>query len=456
MLETPVLNENPTDTLSETPVSSAPQEKASRIGTVCVVGLGYVGLPVAVAFGKERLTIGYDLSTKKVQQLRQYTDPTGEVSGEELQRARMLTVTDDPEQIREADFIIVAVPTPVNDAHQPDFSPLEGASKTVGKYMKPGAIVVYESTVYPGATEEVCVPILERHSGMRWKQDFHVGYSPERINPGDKDHTFTKILKVTSGDDPDTAQKVADLYASVVKAGVYKASSIKVAEAAKVIENTQRDINIAFVNELSIIFDKLGIDTNEVLAAAGTKWNFLNFKPGLVGGHCIGVDPYYLTHKAELMGYHPQVILAGRRINDGMGAYVARQTVKEMIHQGRNVLGAKVNVLGMTFKENCKDIRNSKVIDVIRELEAFGCEVYVHDPEADADETLHEYGVRLRSWDELPAADATIFAVAHKQLVAKTPADIMEKTVKRGVFTQVKAVFDSEAFTREGVRVWRL
>ena len=456
MLETTVPTANPTDILSDAPAADAPQESRNRIGTVCVVGLGYVGLPVAVAFGKERMTIGYDLSTKKVQQLRQYNDPTGEVHSDDLQRARMLTVTDDPEQIRQADFIIVAVPTPVNDAHQPDFSPLEGASMTVGKYMKPGAIVVYESTVYPGATEEVCVPILERYSGMRWKQDFHVGYSPERINPGDKDHTFTKILKVTSGDDAETAQKVADLYASVVKAGVYKASSIKVAEAAKVIENTQRDLNIAFVNELSIIFDKLGIDTNEVLAAAGTKWNFLNFKPGLVGGHCIGVDPYYLTHKAELVGYHPQVILAGRRINDGMGAYVARQTVKAMIHQGRNILGAKVNVLGMTFKENCKDIRNSKVIDVIRELEAYGCEVHVHDPEADFDETLHEYGVRLCSWEQLPAADATILAVAHKQFLEKTPADILGKTVKRGVFSQVKSVFPSEVFTREGVRVWRL
>ena len=456
MFETTVLNENPTDILSDAPATETPQQAEQRIGTVCVVGLGYVGLPVAVAFGKERLTIGYDLSAKKIHNLKQFVDPTGEVSSEELRKANMLTVTDDPEQIRQADYIIIAVPTPVNEAHQPDFSPLEGASQVVGKYMKPGAIVVYESTVYPGATEEVCVPILERCSGMRWKQDFHVGYSPERINPGDKEHTFTKILKVVSGDDADTSQKVADLYASVVKAGVYRASSIKVAEAAKVIENTQRDLNIAFVNELSIIFDKLGIDTNEVLAAAGTKWNFLNFKPGLVGGHCIGVDPYYLTHKAELVGYHPQVILAGRRINDGMGPYVARQTVKNLIQQGRNVLGAKINVLGLTFKENCKDIRNSKVIDVIRELEDFGCECYVHDPEADPDETLHEYGIRLRTWDQLPAADATILAVAHKQFVDKTPAELMEKTVKRGCFIQVKAAFDTEAFAREGVRVWRL
>jgi UDP-N-acetyl-D-galactosamine dehydrogenase len=291
---------------------------------------------------------------------------------------------------------------------------------------------------------------------MRWKQDFHVGYSPERINPGDHDHTFTRILKVVSGDDADTLEQVAALYASVVTAGVFKASSIRVAEAAKVIENTQRDINIAFVNELSIIFDRLGIDTNEVLNAAGTKWNFLNFRPGLVGGHCIGVDPYYLTHKAELAGYHPEVILAGRRINDGMGPYVARKAVQQMIHQGRNILGAKVNVLGMTFKENCKDIRNSKVIDVVRELQQFGCEVFVHDPEADFDETLHEYGIRLCAWDELPAADCTILAVAHRSFCEMDPEAIRAKIVRQGCLVQVKPVLDSAAFKREGIRVWRL
>ena len=453
MLELPVHSE----TFVEDQISGAAALEANPdLGTVCVVGLGYVGLPVAVAFGKQRATIGYDLSTKKIHNLKQHIDPTGEVATSELQHANMLTVTDDAEQIRNADYIIVAVPTPVNDAHQPDFSPLESASKIVGKNMKKGAIVVYESTVYPGATEEVCVPILERCSGLRWKQDFHVGYSPERINPGDKDHTFTKILKVVSGDDAETLEKVAGLYSSVVTAGVYKASSIKVAEAAKVIENTQRDLNIAFVNELSIIFDKLGIDTNEVLAAAGTKWNFLNFKPGLVGGHCIGVDPYYLTHKAELVGYHPQVILAGRRINDGMGPYVARQTVKQMIHQGRNILNAKVVILGLTFKENCKDIRNSKVIDVIRELEQYGIECFVHDPEADHEETMHEYGIKLCDWEDLPQADAVILAVAHKQFTQQPPSAILSKIVPQGVFVQVKPAFDSAAFTREGVRVWRL
>src|SRR2546426_3663558 len=319
-------------------------ESGQQLATVAVVGLGYVGLPLAVEFGKHRPTVGYDLSRKKIENIQRRMDTTGELSAAELEGARFLRVTQDPAELEQADFVIVAVPTPINAARQPDLGPLESASVTVGKYLKPGAIVVYESTVYPGATEEICVPILERLSGMRWRQDFHVGYSPERINPGDREHCFSKILKIVSGDDADTLEKVAELYGSVVKAGVYRACSIRVAEAAKVIENTQRDLNIAFVNELAIIFERMGLDTNEVLKAAGTKWNFLPFKPGLVGGHCIGVDPYYLTHKAELMGYHPEVILAGRRINDGMGAYVARKTVQQMIHAGRNTLGAQVNV----------------------------------------------------------------------------------------------------------------
>jgi len=432
------------------------EELGPQAAVVCVVGLGYVGLPVAVEFGKQRPTVGFDLAKKKVERLKQFNDSTGEVAPEELRRARMLSVTDDAAEISKADYIIVAVPTPVNEARQPDFSPLVSASELVGKNMKKGAIVVYESTVYPGATEEVCVPLLEKHSGMRWKQDFHVGYSPERINPGDKEHTFTKILKVVSGDDSDTLDKVAELYSSVVKAGVYKASSIKVAEAAKVIENTQRDLNIAFVNELSIIFDRLGIDTHEVLKAAGTKWNFLKFQPGLVGGHCIGVDPYYLTHKAELSGYHPEVILAGRRINDGMGPYVARKAIQEMIHAGRNILGARVNVLGLTFKEDCRDIRNSKVIDVVRELRQFGVEVFVHDPQADPDEAMHEYGIKLCTWDNLPAADALILAVAHKSFLELTPQEILRKIVRQGCLVQVKPALDPAAFRREGVRVWRL
>src|SRR3954468_155139 len=374
-------------------------EAPTELQTVAVVGLGYVGLPVAVEFGRRRPTVGYDVSRKKVASLRHFIDTTGEVTPEQLQQADKLRITDDPALLAEADFIIVAVPTPVNAARQPDFSPLEGASRTVGEHMKPGAIVIYESTVYPGATEEVCVPILEKHSGMRWRQDFHVGYSPERINPGDQEHCFTKIRKVVSGDDAETLEKVAELYASVVSAGVHRAASIRVAEAAKVIENTRRDLNIALVNELAIIFDRLGIDTLEVLKAAGTKWNFLPFRPGLVGGHCIGVDPYYLTHKAELAGYHPEVILAGRRINDGMGKYVADQTVKHLVRNGWQVKDAPIVVLGLTFKEDCPDLRNSRVIDVIRELQSYGAAVHVHDPVASNEEALHEYGVRLASWD---------------------------------------------------------
>ena len=431
-------------------------EVQAALPAVAVVGLGYVGLPVAVAFGKARRTIGYDLSKKRVENLRHGVDPTGEVPGAELLEARHFKATAYPGELSQADFIIVAVPTPINAARQPDFGPLASASETVGRYMKRGATVIYESTVYPGATEEVCVPILERHSGMRWRQDFHVGYSPERINPGDREHSFSKITKVVSGDDEETLEKVAGLYASVVTAGVYRASSIRVAEAAKVIENTQRDLNIAFVNELSIIFDRLGLDTPEVLEAAGTKWNFLPFRPGLVGGHCIGVDPYYLTHKAELAGYHPEVILAGRRINDGMGSHIARKTVQQMIHAGRNIKGARVNVLGLTFKENVPDIRNSKVVDILRELHEFGVQTYVHDPLAAPEEALHEYGVRLAEWDRLPAADATILAVAHEPLV-KLPAEaIMQKIVKDGCFIDVKAVLDPAPFRRQGISVWRL
>src|SRR5713101_8644300 len=417
-------------------------ESGQQLATVAVVGLGYVGLPLAVEFGKHRPTLGYDLSRKKIENIQRRVDTTGELSAAELEGARFLRVTQDPVELEHAEFIIAAVPTPINAARQPDLGPLESASVTVGRHLKPGATVVYESTVYPGATEEVCVPILEKQSGMRWRQDFHVGYSPERINPGDREHSLARIVKVVSGDDAETLEKVAELYASVVKAGVYRASSIRVAEAAKVIENTQRDLNIAFVNELAIIFDKLGLDTAEVLNAAGTKWNFLPFRPGLVGGHCIGVDPYYLTHRAELAGYHPEVILAGRRINDGMGPYVARKAVQQMIHAGRNIMGARVNVLGLTFKENCKDIRNSKVIDVVRELQEFGVQCHVHDPEADPDEALHEYGIRLRSWDELPAADALILAVAHKSFLERPVADYLPKIVRNGCLVQVKPALD--------------
>jgi UDP-N-acetyl-D-galactosamine dehydrogenase len=423
---------------------------------VAVVGLGYVGLPLAVEFGKQFDTIGFDLSTAKIDSYRQFCDPTGEMSGAELRAAVRLSATSDPSDLSRADFIIIAVPTPVDVAHIPDFSPLIGASTTVAQYMKKDTIVVYESTVYPGATEEVCVPILERQSGMRWKQDFHVGYSPERVNPGDKEHTLSRITKVVSGDDEQTLTKVADLYASIITAGVHKASSIKVAEAAKVIENTQRDLNIALMNELALIFGRMNIDTMEVLQAAGTKWNFLPFRPGLVGGHCIGVDPYYLTHKAEMIGYHPQVILAGRRINDGMGAHIAQQTIKQLIKNGSPLPGAKVIVLGITFKENCADLRNSKVADVIRELKDLGCEVSVHDPHANSGEAEDHYGVTLTSWEELPEADAVVAAVPHKSFLAMPLRALLSRLKKNGVFIDVKSAFDRTAVKEAGFRMWRL
>ena len=424
--------------------------------TIAVIGLGYVGLPLAVEFGKKMKTVGFDLHQEKVDAYARHVDPTGEVSSEDLKAAVHLTCSTDPKVISEADFIIVAVPTPVDEAHQPDFTPLVKSSESVGKYMKKGAIVVYESTVYPGATEEVCIPILEKFSGMKWKQDFNVGYSPERINPGDKERTVTKIMKVVSGDTPETLKIVQDTYASVIVAGVYPASSIKVAEAAKVIENTQRDLNIALMNELSVIFHKIGIDTLEVLKAAGTKWNFLPFRPGLVGGHCIGVDPYYLTHKADMLGYHPQVILAGRRINDSMGAYVAEQTVKQMIQAGHNIKGAEVIVLGLTFKENCPDLRNSKVIDVINELKSFGARVHVHDPIASSAECEHEYGVALTPWDQLPRACAIVAAVSHKEYAAMGLKKIAEKAVDKAVFADVKSSYDPAELAALGLNTWRL
>jgi UDP-N-acetyl-D-glucosamine/UDP-N-acetyl-D-galactosamine dehydrogenase len=423
--------------------------------TVAVVGLGYVGLPLAVAFGKKFPTIGFDLSESKIESYRRNIDPMGELESADLQAAR-LKLSTDPSVLREADFVVIAVPTPVDDAHIPDFSPLVGASTVAGKNLKPGAVVVFESTVYPGATEEVCIPLLEKHSGLKWKKDFFVGYSPERINPGDKEHTLTRIVKVVSGDTPATLDIVADTYGAVIEAGVHRASSIKVAEAAKVIENTQRDLNIALVNELALIFHRIGIDTTEVLEAAGTKWNFLPFRPGLVGGHCIGVDPYYLTHKAEILGLHPEVILAGRRINDGMGRYIAEQTVKCMIRRGHAVKDADVLVLGLTFKENCADLRNSKVIDVIRELQSYGARVHVHDPIAAPEEALHEYGVNLVKWDDLPRASAIVGAVAHQELVSKTPSELLAKLAPQGVYVDVKCKADQAALSELGVEVWRL
>jgi UDP-N-acetyl-D-galactosamine dehydrogenase len=425
--------------------------------TVAVVGLGYVGLPLAVELGKVYPTFGFDLSEAKVQSYRAGIDPTGEVSTADLQAATQLRCSTDPAVLAQADVIIIAVPTPVDGANRPDFTPLVKSSETVGRYLKPGAIVVYESTVYPGATEEVCIPVLERVSGKRWKQDFFVGYSPERVNPGDKERTLTKIVKVVSGDTPQTSATLHQLYGSIITAGIHVASSIKVAEAAKVIENTQRDLNIALVNELALIFDRIGIDTHEVLAAAGSKWNFLPFKPGLVGGHCIGVDPYYLTHKAQMLGYHPQVILAGRRINDDMAAFVAQRCVKHMIEAGDRIKGSKVIVLGLIFKENCPDLRNSKVADLVAELQDFGCQVFVHDPLADPAEALHEYGITLTPWDQLPAqADAMVAAVAHKSYLALPLADITARIKPGAVFVDLKAAYPKAPLQDAGYKLWRL
>jgi UDP-N-acetyl-D-galactosamine dehydrogenase len=426
------------------------------MSTVAVIGLGYVGLPLVVELGKLSRTIGFDIAKFKVESCKSGIDPSRELPDEEMRSAVYAEYSADPKILNEADIIIVAVPTPVDAAHNPDLSPLVGASRCAGQNMKKGAIVIYESTVYPGATEEVCIPVLERESGMKWKEDFFVGYSPERINPGDREHTLTKVLKVVSGDTPETLEKVAALYEKIVKPGVHRCSSIKVAEACKVIENTQRDLNIALMNELAIIFETFGIDTTEVLEAAGTKWNFLKFKPGLVGGHCIGVDPYYLTYKAGMHGYHPQVILAGRRINDGMGKFIAEQTLKNMIACGSYIKGARVNILGLTFKENCADLRNSKVTDVINELKNYGVEVFVHDPHADPDEAMQEYGVRLLAWEDMPRADAIVSAVSHSQFTCLSIEDFQRKLVKGGCFIDVKSNFNTSELERAGIKVWRL
>ncbi|BCS53710.1 nucleotide sugar dehydrogenase [Geobacter sp. SVR] len=422
---------------------------------ISVIGLGYVGLPVAVAFGKVRRTVGFDIDHSRISELKAGYDRTGEVSWDDLRSADIL-FTDSLQELATADFHIVAVPTPVDDANQPDLSLVCKASESVGRALKKGDIVVYESTVYPGVTEDVCVPVLERVSGLRNGPDFTVGYSPERINPGDREHTFTKIRKVVSGQDEETLEIVARVYESVVTAGVHRAASIKVAEAAKVIENTQRDLNIALMNELALIFDRLGIDTNEVLEAAGTKWNFLKFKPGLVGGHCIGVDPYYLTHKAEKIGYIPQVILAGRRINDGMGKFVAQRAVKEMINAGHNILGSTVTVLGLTFKENCPDLRNSRVIDIIRELQDYGVDVQVCDPMASPDEARHEYGVELVPLEVLKQAAAVVAAVSHQQFLNLSAGDVAALMAANPVLIDVKGMYDQSALTDAGIRVWRL
>ncbi len=426
------------------------------IQSVAVVGLGYVGLPLAVEFGQRIRTIGFDTNEAKVQACQRGQDPSQELSATQMAAATWATYTVDAQSLATADVIIVAVPTPVDSAHNPDFSPLINASRSIGQHMKAGVTVVYESTVYPGATEEICIPELEKSSGKQWKRDFSVGYSPERINPGDPDHTLTQIKKVVRGDTPDTLSKVAALYEWIIQPGVYQASSIRAAEAAKVIENTQRDLNIALMNELAILFKKLQLDTSEVLAAASTKWNFMPFKPGLVGGHCIGVDPYYLTHKAEQLGYHPQVILAGRRINDSMGPFIAEQTIKQMITHGLAIRGAKVSIAGLTFKENCADLRNSKVVDVVTELKSYGVDIFLTDAFAHAPEVQGIYGQPLLSWNDLPMSDVFVAAVPHKVYRSMNENDWRKKIRYGGVFIDVGAAFDQKQLQQMGLLVWRL
>jgi len=407
---------------------------------IAVIGLGYVGLPLAAAFGEKREIVGFDINTRRIAELKEGVDFTREVSREELASASGLSFTDNLEGIRDCQIYIVTVPTPIDEFKTPDLTPLVKASETVGQVLKQGDIVIYESTVYPGATEEVCVPVLEKVSGLAFNKDFFAGYSPERINPGDKEHRVTSIMKVTSGSTSEIADEVDALYASVITAGTHKASSIKVAEAAKVIENTQRDLNIALMNELSMIFSRLKIDTHEVLAAAGTKWNFLPFKPGLVGGHCIGVDPYYLTHKAQAIGYHPEIILSGRRVNDNMGPYAAAELVKAMIKSGHTVASSKVLVMGLTFKENCPDLRNTRVIDVIRELEDFGCSVDVTDCWADNAEAEHEYGISPVESPKAGDYDALFLAVPHREYAAKSAKELRAYLKDNGVLFDLKGV----------------
>ena len=429
---------------------------APGAGPVAVVGLGYVGLPLALAVGARRPTIGFDRAAARVEALARGEDRNGETAPEAFRAASRLRFTADAAALREAEYVVVAVPTPVDAANRPDFAMLLEASRAVGANLRRGATVVFESTVYPGATAGVCVPALEQASGLRWKRDFSVGYSPERINPGDREHSLERIVKVVSGDSPETLERVAALYAGIVPAGVHRAPSIEVAEAAKVIENTQRDLNIALMNELAMIFDRLGLDTHEVLRAAQTKWNFLRFTPGLVGGHCIGVDPYYLTHRAEEVGYRPQVILAGRRINDGMAPFVAAKVCELLERGGRSPRGARVSVLGLTFKENVADLRNSKVADLCRALAAAGAEVRVHDPLADAAEARSEYDIELQPWDALPPADALVLAVPHREIVARDAAQLAAKLVPGGCVVDVRGALDLDALRRAGLRCWRL
>jgi UDP-N-acetyl-D-galactosamine dehydrogenase len=418
---------------------------------ISVTGLGYVGLPLAIAFSKHFKVLGFDLKVQRIEELRAHFDRTSQVTSPELKEAQ-LEFSFDPQILNQANFHIITVPTPIDNAKKPDLSHLLAASKLVGQFLKKNHTVVFESTVYPGLTEEECLPVLERESGLKAGLDFKLGYSPERVNPGDHQHTLTQVTKIVSGYDSESLGHISKVYAQVITAGIYQARNIKTAEAAKVIENTQRDLNVALMNELAIIFHKLDIDTSEVLKAAGTKWNFLPFKPGLVGGHCISVDPYYLTHKAEQLGHHPEIILAGRRINDHMGAYIAQQTVLQMIHQDISIKNAHVGILGITFKENCPDIRNTRVIDIITELKRFGIQTYVHDPLANREEVLEEYGIELVDWEQLPQVDALVLAVSHDKYRSFETQAYADKLNPSGILMDIKSILTpTEAFP-----IWRL
>lgn len=424
--------------------------------TIGIIGLGYVGLPLAIAFGEKYNTIGYDLNIEALKSYRLGIDPNKEVSRCGFEAARYLLFADDPRMLSSADVLIIAVPTPIDHANQPNLHPLLGATATAGKHMRKGAVVVFESTVYPGATEEACVPVLEKESGLIWKKDFNVGYSPERINPGDKKHTLTKITKIVSADTKDTLNTVSALYGSIITAGIYEVPTIKEAEAAKVIENTQRDLNIALINELAIIFDRLNIDTLNVLEAAGSKWNFLPFRPGLVGGHCIGVDPYYLTHKAESTGYTPQVILAGRRINDNMGKFIAEKTVKMMLKARVKLDSAKVGIFGLTFKENCPDLRNSRVINIIEELNEYGIDTIVYDPEVKSEDAQKHVGIHLTPVAEFTDLAALIIAVPHKEFTRQNLNYFTGTLQKNGCLIDVKSMLDISTVKGKNVNFWRL
>ncbi|WP_163328188.1 nucleotide sugar dehydrogenase [Desulfurobacterium thermolithotrophum] len=430
------------------------EEFVSQKEKIAVVGLGYVGLPLAVLLAEKFKVIGFDINGERIEELKKGFDRTGEVESEKLKSIKV-EYTDSPDKLSECRLIIVTVPTPIDEHKIPNLTPVKKASETVGKFMKPGTVVVYESTVYPSVTEEICVPILENESKLKYMKDFKVGYSPERVNPGDKRHTIDKIVKVVSACDKETLELLSSIYGSVMKAGIHKAPNIRTAEAAKVIENTQRDLNIALMNELALIFHKMGIDTRDVLEAAGTKWNFLKFEPGLVGGHCIGVDPYYLTFKAQELGYHPEVILAGRRINDYMGKFVAESTVKQMIKEGKQILDSKVLILGFTFKENIRDVRNTRVIDIYNELKSYGVKPYIYDPYAIFEEVKKEYGIELlNSPEELAPYDAVIIAVKHDKFKKLTPEFFKRISISKPIVIDVKGIYDREQF--KDIVLWRL